>query len=110
MRNKNGYGALPGFEDFAVPDEGLAQGAVVNGYEVHVVELCDDTSAKETAAYWLGGGTDISAWQPQAPEGDGWTLSAVLESEEGPIAVFARPACTASSTARPTPPNSCSAR
>jgi hypothetical protein len=57
-----------------------------------VRELCEVGSrAKETAAYWLGGGTDVSAWQPQAPEGDGWTLSAVLESEEGPIAVFARP-------------------
>ncbi len=91
LRDQNGYGALPGFEEFAVPDEGLAPGAVVNGHEVHVVELVDDTNAKETAAYWLGGGLDISAWQPQAPEGDGWTLSAVLESEEGPIAVFARP-------------------
>ena len=59
MRDQNGYGALPGFEDFAVPDEGLAPGAVVNGHEVHVVELCDDTNAKETAAFWLGGGADI---------------------------------------------------
>lgn len=91
MRDQNGYGALPGFENFALPDEGFAPGAVVNGHEVHVVELCDDTNAKEAAAFWLGGGADISAWQPQAPEGDGWVLSAVLESEEGPIAVFARP-------------------
>jgi hypothetical protein len=90
-RNENGYGTLPGFEDFAVPDEGFAPGAVVNGHEIHVVELCDDANAKETAAFWLGGGADISAWQPQAPEGDGWTLSAVVESEQGPYAVFARP-------------------
>lgn len=91
MRNEQGYGALPGFEDFAVPDEGFAPGAVVNGHEIHVVELCDDENAKETAAFWLGGGADISAWQPIAPEGEGWYLAAVAESEQGPIAVFARP-------------------
>jgi hypothetical protein len=90
-RDQNGYGALPGFEDFTLPAEGLKPSAVVNGNEIAIVELCDDSNAKETAAFWLGGGADISAWQPIAPEGDGWILSAVLASEEGPIAVFARP-------------------
>lgn len=91
MRDQNGYGALPGFEDFAIPAEGFSPGAVVNGNEIAIVELCDDASAKETAAYWLGGGADISAWVPKAPEGDDWYLAAVAESDEGPIAVFARP-------------------
>jgi hypothetical protein len=90
-RDKNGYGALPGWENFAVPAEGLAPGAVVNGHEIAVVELCDDAGATETAAYWLGGGLDISAWTPTAPEGENWNLVAVAASEEGPIAVFAKP-------------------
>jgi len=90
-RDENGYGALPAFKDFALPDEDLAPGAVINGHEVAVVELCDDTNAPEIAAFWLGGGTDISAWQPTAPEGDSWKLAAVMESEQGPVAVFARP-------------------
>lgn len=89
-RDKNGYGALPGFENFHVPDEGLAPGAVVNGSEVAVFELVDDTGAKDIAAAWLGGNFDISAWQPIAPEGDGWHLAAVADPE-GPYAVFARP-------------------
>lgn len=90
-RDKNGYGALPGFEDFALPEEELAPGAVVNGNEIAIVELCDDENAKEIAAFWLGGGADISAWTPIAPEGENWRLAAVMESEQGPIAVFARP-------------------
>jgi hypothetical protein len=90
-RNANGYGALPGFENFTLPTEGFKPGAVVNGSEIYVVELCDDVSAKETAAFWLGGGGDISAWTPIAPEGENWKLVAVAESEQGPIAVFARP-------------------
>lgn len=92
-RDKNGYGALPGFEDFALPEEDLAPGAVVNGSEVHVLRLFDDTNttAVGVGTAWLSGHSDISAWQPQAPAGDGWTLAAVLEHEEGPFAVFAKP-------------------
>jgi hypothetical protein len=40
---------------------------------------------------WLSGHNDISAWHPQAPAGDDWNLAAVLEHEEGPFAVFAKP-------------------
>jgi len=93
-RNANGYGALPGFADFALPDEDLASGAVVNGSEVHVVRLIDDDRSAEAVAIsagWLSGNNDISAWTPPAPEGDDWRLAAVLEHEEGPFAVFARP-------------------
>jgi hypothetical protein len=90
-RDKNGYGALPGFEDFALPDEELAPGAVVNGHEVHVLRLVDDTSAKEVAARWLGGDSNLGDWTPTAPDGNDWRLAAVLEHEEGPFAVFAKP-------------------
>ena len=90
-RDENGYGALPGFEDFALPEEDLAPGAVVNGSEVHVLRLIDDTNARHIGARWLGGDGDISDWAPAAPAGDGWDLAAVLEYEEGPYAVFAKP-------------------
>jgi hypothetical protein len=89
-RDENGYGAAPGFEDFAVPEEGLAPGAVVNNNEIGVVELVDDVPAKAIAAAWLGGNEDISAWVPTPPLGDDWRLVAVLDPE-GPYAVFARP-------------------
>lgn len=89
-RDANGYGALPGFENFTLPDEPLAPGAVVDGSEVAVFELVDDANAKFIAAAWLGGNHDISAWEPAAPEGEGWKLAAVLDPE-APFAVFARP-------------------
>lgn len=90
MRDKNGYGALPGFENFALPDEELAAGAVVNGSEVAVIMLVDDEDAKGVAAAWLGGNLDISAWQPAPPSDDDWTLVAVLDPEN-PFALFAKP-------------------
>lgn len=90
MRDQNGYGALPGFENFVLPDEELAAGAVVNGSEVAVIMLVDDEEAKDVAAAWLGGNLDISAWQPVPPSDDDWTLAAVLDPEN-PFALFARP-------------------
>lgn len=90
-RDANGYGALPGFEHFPLPDEDLAPGAVINGSEVAVLKLLYDAGAKEVAAAWVGGDNDISAWDPEPPEGNNWRLAAVLEHEEGPFAVFARP-------------------
>ena len=90
-RNKNGYGALPAFADFTLPDEDLVAGAVINGSEVAVVRLIDDTNAKEIGAAWVGGNDDVSAWAPPVPPGDNWRLVVVGEHDDGPYAVFARP-------------------
>lgn len=90
-RDKNGYGALPAFADFALPEEDLAPGAVINGSEVSVLRLVDDTNAKAIAAAWVGGNDDVSAWAPTVPEGEKWRLVVVAEHDEGPFAVFARP-------------------
>jgi len=90
-RDKNGYGALPAFADFALPDEELAPGAVVDGSEIAVLRLVDDTKAPEIGAAWVGGNDDVSSWAPTPPEGDNWRLVAVAEHDEGPFAVFARP-------------------
>jgi hypothetical protein len=90
-RDSNGYGALPAFAGFALPEEDLAPGAVINGSEVHVSRLIDDKAAAHIGARWLGGDGDVSDWAPGAPQGENWKLAAVLDHEEGPFAVFARP-------------------
>jgi hypothetical protein len=89
--DKNGYGCLPAFKDFHVPAEGFGPGAVVNGNEIAVVQLTLDEPNHALAAEWVGGDNNISAWNPTQPEGDGWYLAMVCESDEGPFAVFARP-------------------
>jgi hypothetical protein len=94
-RGDKGYGCIPQFKDFHVPAEGFAPGAVVNGNEVHVVLLVNETNeeSKKIAAEWINDGwNDIGAWQPTRPDGDGWTLVMIQPSEEGPYAVFVRPA------------------
>lgn len=91
VRDENGYGVAKGFEDFPLPDEGFAPGAVVNGKEVFLIALVDDHDATPIASDWLSGNVNISAWQPKKPDGDNWELVIVAELDEGPFAVFARP-------------------
>lgn len=42
-------------------------------------------------SYFDNEDTDISAWQPTPPPGDGWFLITIGDSEDGPYATFARP-------------------
>jgi hypothetical protein len=91
-RDGNGYGVLPAFKEFHVPEEGFAPSAVVNGNEIVVMQLIHDKANHSVAAEWVGGDNDISAWNPTKPEGDGWNLAGIFEHDEGPFAVFARPA------------------
>ena len=91
-RNDNGFGALPAYAEFAIPSEGFAPGAVVNGSEVAIVELYGDLTAKEIAADYLSGAGGVEAWDPVAPEGEGWALSGIFEADEGPFALFTKPA------------------
>lgn len=90
-RDPHGYGVLPDFRDFTLPEEDLAPGAVINGSEIVIAKLLYDVGAKDIAAAWVGGDSDVSEWMPEAPDGDNWRLVAVIEGEEGPFAVFARP-------------------
>lgn len=90
-RDPHGYGVLPDFRDFTLPEEELAPGAVINGSEIVIAKLLYDAGAKDIAAAWVGGDSDVSEWMPETPDGDNWRLVAVIEGEEGPFAVFARP-------------------
>lgn len=91
VRDESGYGFLPQFENFHIPEEGFAPGAVVNGHEVNVITLIGDVSAADVAQSWVSGDNDISAWKPTMPDGDGWVLAIVADHEEGPFAVWVRP-------------------
>jgi hypothetical protein len=91
-RNDLGFGAVPAFAEFAIPSEGFAPGAVVNGAEMAIVELFGDLGAKDIAAGYLSGSSGVADWTPVAPEGEGWALSGVFDADEGPFALFTKPA------------------
>ncbi len=33
---------------------------------------------------------DISAWEPERPEGDGWFIGSIYDTEDGPVCVWLR--------------------
>ncbi|EPR2274411.1 hypothetical protein ACU01Y_001513 [Salmonella enterica subsp. enterica serovar Newport] len=35
-------------------------------------------------------GYDISAWQPEAPEGDGWFVGSIHDTEDGAVCIWLR--------------------
>ena len=49
----------------------------------------DEASSLSAAADW----TDVvKQWEPQSPDGEGWFLVAIYDTEDGPYACFGRPA------------------
>lgn len=61
------------------------------GMEFSAVHLDDGGSAENPIweAYSFNG--DVSGWSPEPPPGDGWFLVDIADTEDGPMATFARP-------------------
>lgn len=42
------------------------------------------------ALHCLEGDTDILAWQPSMPEGEGWFIASIHDTEDGPVCLWIR--------------------
>lgn len=75
-------------------DEGVSYGDLlaVFGLEVACVDMESDAPEDVAERYFDQGGPGCSAWQPTTPEGKGWALLAIYDTEDGPYAMFARKA------------------
>lgn len=41
-------------------------------------------------AAWEKGIQDVSDWHPSAPEGEGWFMGSIHDTEDGPVCVWLR--------------------
>lgn len=58
---------------------------------IEVVLLSLESDNEELATrYYENEEVDIRAWQPTPPAGDGWFLLSIADTEDGPLAWFAR--------------------
>lgn len=75
-------------------DEGISYGDLLAVFGMEVTSVGMDGDAPEDVAkrYFEQGGPDCSDWTPTPPEGDGWALLAIFDTEDGPHALFARKA------------------
>ncbi|MGA3703202.1 hypothetical protein ACI2TA_07595 [Ralstonia nicotianae] len=70
------------------------------GIETFVRDMETDADEATAKRYFDDGHPDCSAWTPTPPEGEGWRLLEIFDSEIGPYALFARAAQTEPSRRR----------
>ncbi|HSH72378.1 MAG TPA: hypothetical protein VK974_04895 [Methylophilaceae bacterium] len=80
------------YRQMATDDEGEAAWRFIEnlGYEYKVVSLEGDASEEICTRYFEGNSPDCSYWVPSKPEGEGWLLAWITDTEDGPAAVYVK--------------------
>jgi len=93
QRNREGYWTHPDYPD----TESTAQFDAwqsEQGLQCSVVMLDGDSGEGSKDAqhrYFEEDDADILAWQPSKPEGEGWFIVSIHDTEHGPVCVWVRP-------------------
>lgn len=95
QRDQYGYWTHP---DYFVPSDGREYGAPGefeawlddNRVVGHLQWMESDVTEEQLEALEAGGG-DISRWNPTPPEGDGWFIASIHDTEDGPVCYWLRP-------------------
>ncbi|MGO4154371.1 hypothetical protein [Cupriavidus sp. YAF13] len=94
QRDENGFTSNPALPAF---DEGTRHDLILQalGLESAFVAMDSDCEDEAVTHRYFGdefteGECDCTAWTPTRPEGDGWVLLEVYDTEDGPAAMFAR--------------------
>ena len=74
-----------GDED-AIPKGWFAE----QGLELCIVEMDGDGPEELTEQWFDNGLCDCTPWEPSKPEGDGWFMFSLHDTEDGPICVWVR--------------------
>ncbi|WP_225182586.1 hypothetical protein [Pectobacterium aroidearum] len=83
------YAALFGDRE-SIPRDEFKSLMDANGIISHVVELEYDATVEVADSYFEDGNPNISAWNPTPPEGDGWFIGSIHDTEDGPVAIWLR--------------------
>lgn len=92
-RDEHGYWTHPDYpeHDEDSPASLFEEWFTSQGLESACV-LFEDDAPEELQDAWLESGeADVEKWQPTTPKGDGWFLLSLHDTENGPVAIFARP-------------------
>lgn len=96
VRGDDGQGWHPHVPCYTNPDDeekSITPLLRAQGYESAAVSgegeapFIDEVLEEGGDAYWAA----MQAWQPTPPDGEGWRLAAVIDTENGPYAYFVRP-------------------
>lgn len=89
-RDEKGYWVHPSLEDFG-DERPITKYPGVEGLECTVVSLEHDDCPTVAERYFERDDPNVSDWIPSFPAGEGAFLVAIVDSEDGPQAIFARP-------------------
>lgn len=64
-----------------------------HGIESSIVEMENDNNQTVIDAYFEDGNQNISGWEPSMPDGEGWFVGSIHDTEDGPICVLLGPIC-----------------
>ena len=90
-RDRNGLWTHPYIGNICHDEEALAAWLVDWNLEAQRVLLRDeDQNHPASVSYFVNRDSNISAWEPMPPEGEGWSLLSIHDRLNGPEAVFVR--------------------
>lgn len=92
QRDRDGYWTHPDVPDIETTEQFNVWQAE-QGFQCSVVMLDgDDGVGSEDAQkrYFEDGDTDILVWQPSRPEGEGWFIASIHDTEDGPACLWIR--------------------
>lgn len=88
LRDENGWLTHP---DYPVCDEGTRADKFLEAFGIETRFRSMESDLPDFAERWHEDGlTDCSEWTPTPPEGDGWLLLEIYDTEDGPYAMFGR--------------------
>jgi hypothetical protein len=88
VRDKEGWLWHP---DYPVCDEGTHAGKFLEAFGIEPAFVSMESDDPEGAErYFEAGEPDCSYWTPTPPDGDGWLLLEIYDTEDGPYALFGR--------------------
>ncbi|EOT9470148.1 hypothetical protein ACNEOW_004531, partial [Escherichia coli] len=61
-----------------------------HGIESSIVKMENDNNQTVIDAYFEDGNQNISGWEPGMPDGEGWFVGSIHDTEDGPICVWFR--------------------
>lgn len=99
MRDEDGHIQHPdmdgiGFDEFDM-------GPQLRAIGLHSTTVCfeSDASHEQRERYSDSDSPDCSYWTPSRPDGEGWLLAAIYDTEDGPVALYVKRAPIASDAA-----------
>lgn len=91
-RDQDGHWMHPGLPWNEIEDDADCTPWIEKwGFDWKLVGLEGDAPPEMVERYFESNESDCSYWTPTPPEGDGWFLAAIYDTEDGPYAMFLRP-------------------